>query len=614
MTLDAAIALLLGLAVLLAATRLLVAARRSPPAQRPRAWRLCALVLLQAGSATLLYLTLLPPQRPVDAGTLLVLTAGADISGDSVAASAERAVALPEATATNAAERVPDLATALRRHPGSTRLHVVGAGLPARDRDAIRGLALSFAPAALPRGVVELWATPHATVGGGIVVRGRVHGVDGGSAELLDPAGARSDRAALGKDGGFALTALARAPGLATFRLRVRDVGGAVVEDADVPLEIAAGAKPRVLLLAGAPNAELKYLRRWIADAGMPLHSRISIGGGLQIGDPARPFNAATLAGHHLLVIDERAWQSLGAGAHATLREAVRGGLGVLVRVTGPLSAEGRGRLRALGFEVATAAGSEGVRLAADAGSKTPPPAANAPDDAGGDANAAATDALPPLTREPLRIDATDASPLLTAADGMVLATWRAEGRGRVGAWLLDDSHRLVLTGHGDRHARLWSEAFAVLARAAGEAGPTLAGDLRAGERAVLCGITAGDRLVAPSGHAMQLLPDPATGAAACAGAWPTEAGWHSLHSGDRSWPVHVRAHEALPGIDALELRAATARLVSDRSTAAVETASVPGPRWPWFLAWLAVSGLLWSLERARHGRRARPPDAATPV
>ena len=53
-------------------------------------------------------------------------------------------------------ERVPDLATALRRHPGTQRVRVVGAGLEARDRDAVRGLALEFAADALPRGLVEL--------------------------------------------------------------------------------------------------------------------------------------------------------------------------------------------------------------------------------------------------------------------------------------------------------------------------------------------------------------------------------------------------------------------------------------------------------------------------
>ena len=42
------------------------------------------------------------------------------------------------------AERVPDLATAIRRHRGTRDIVVVGEGLAARDRDAVRGFPLRF--------------------------------------------------------------------------------------------------------------------------------------------------------------------------------------------------------------------------------------------------------------------------------------------------------------------------------------------------------------------------------------------------------------------------------------------------------------------------------------
>ena len=43
-------------------------------------------------------------------------------------------------------------ATALRRHPGMQRIRVLGAGLEARDREAVRGYAVTFVPNA-----VEAW-------------------------------------------------------------------------------------------------------------------------------------------------------------------------------------------------------------------------------------------------------------------------------------------------------------------------------------------------------------------------------------------------------------------------------------------------------------------------
>jgi hypothetical protein len=71
------------------------------------------------------------------------------------------------------------------------------------------------------------------------------------------------------------------------LRLRVKAAGGKVVEQADVPVRIEADAAPRLLILAGAPGPEVKYLRRWATDAGFAVNTQMSAGGGIQLGDPA---------------------------------------------------------------------------------------------------------------------------------------------------------------------------------------------------------------------------------------------------------------------------------------------------------------------------------------
>ena len=402
------------------------------------------------------------------------------------------------------------------------------------------------------------------------------------------------------------LTGEARSAGPFAFRVRIRDAAGAIVEQAELPLQADAAAPRRVLVLAGAPSPESKYLRRWAIDAGLSLHTQTALGGGLRIGDPPIAFDAATLAKFDLVVLDERVWQSLGAAQHDALRAAVRDGLGVLLRVAGPLSAQGRARLRELGLTVAAATMPETVRLA-------PPRHAVAEtdqnDDGSDDVEAAAD--VPALTRRVLRIDAIDGSPLLRDADGAALAVWRAEGRGRVAAWLLADTFRLVLAGHGERHARLWSDAAGVLMRARGGREPALAGEARQGERAVFCDVEAGSAVETPDGRRVPLLPDPISGASSpdqvrgrlCAGFWPTSTGWHRIRNGDEAWPFHVAARDALPGVQARVLRDATAALARASAAPPASTASASGPRWPWFLGWLAVSALLWWLERARYGR-----------
>ena len=101
----------------------------------------------------LLYFALFPPAQPIAAGTLAVLTADAAASTPG-----EQRIALPEAPANNGAQPMPDLATALRLHPGTRRLHVVGAGLEARDIEAARGIPALFSASPAPVGLVELQA------------------------------------------------------------------------------------------------------------------------------------------------------------------------------------------------------------------------------------------------------------------------------------------------------------------------------------------------------------------------------------------------------------------------------------------------------------------------
>src|SRR5690606_3191531 len=150
--------------------------------------------------------------------------------------------------------------------------------------------------------------------------------------------------------GAFRLQAGAGSAGLATWRLRLRDADKAVAEDAVLPLDVAAGAPLRVLLLAGAPNAELKYLRRWASDAGLSPEARIALGAGMHIGGAPAALDASTLAQYDLAVLDQRSWDGLGDGRRAALLRAVHDGLGLLLRLPHATSAGERAALRRLGF------------------------------------------------------------------------------------------------------------------------------------------------------------------------------------------------------------------------------------------------------------------------
>lgn len=589
MNLPLILAAILILAVALSWARLLLWQYRAPPGARSSLLRMIGLLALQPVCAALLYLTLLPPERASGAETLIVATRNAP--QPAVITPGQRLIALPEAPQLRDAERMPDLGTALRRYPGTGQLRVIGDGLNARDRDAARGLPVAFDPIPLRPGIIRLGLPAEVAPGAAFQVGGQVHRTPGGYAELIDPAGERVDVARLDASGAFVLNGSARVPGTALFRLRVRDARRALVEEADVPLVTAEEPQPRILLVAGAPGPEIKYLRRWASDAGLSLHAQLSVGGGLQLGDAPLPLNSGTLQRFDLAVLDERSWAELGPGERSALVDAVRGGLGLLLRATGPLPDDVRRQWRGLGFDLSTGTEVAPVRLgpasgtAAEEGGQSPSPDANP---------------LTELSRRDLKAGAPDAVPMLRDASGAVLATWRAEGRGRVAVWTLANSFGLVLTGEDDRYGRLWSDAFATLARAQTQAPVRIDPLPAAGERMSLCGIAAAATVTSPEAKLTRLLVDPATGSAACAAFWPDAPGWHQLRTGAKSIPFFVHPPAALPALRQAERAAETMMLRATEAEAAPAGLTHRGPSWPWFLAWLGASAVLWWLERAR--------------
>jgi hypothetical protein len=588
---------------LIATLRIVLSARRTPESPLRTGARLAGVI----ASAALLYFFLVPPDQSPRARSLTVLTAGSG-GADARTDDGGLVVALPEAPAFPGVLRVPDLGTALRRFPGATPLRVRGAGLVARDRDAAAGHAIEFTPPPLPAGLVELDAPVQVGSGRRFTLRGRVEGAAQGRVELLDPAGARVDQAGLDAEGRFALAGQAGPAGRVNYRLRVSGADEGVLEELALPLEVRTGAPLRVWLLAGGPSPELKYLRRWARDAGLALRTQMAVGGGVDLGDPPLAMTPATLREFDLVVLDERAWRDLGERGRGVLRDAVREGLGVLLRLSADPDAGERRLLQEWGFAVETADLPRSLRLP---GSESPDAApisrVRSENADGGDApatdeaGAQATDTPPLLSRRPLRLRAADGQALQRAPDGEALGLWRPEGRGRVALWTLSDSFRLVLAGRRTAQGSLWAETFATLARPSGQAPRPVPSDARVGERVALCGLGAGARVLGPDGTRTALAPDPASGNRACAAYWPASSGWHELIEGETLTAFPVRAADAAPSLAAVAVRTATEILASTASAAATAPpAPIPGPRWPWGLAWLLVSAALWWLERPR--------------
>ncbi len=578
-------ALVIVAAVMTGVVRLVLWHRKAET-QSPR-WRVAVLMGLQVLAGVLLWLTLNPPASIVRTGTLIVATAGSP--GTIATEAGDTIVALPEAGPVDGAVRVPDLATALRRYPTPARVRILGRGLTPRDQSPL-SVPVEFMPPPLPRGFTDLSIPAPTAPGATFVVGGQVGALAAGTVELVDPADEVVHRAPIRAGERFALMAAARAPGLALFTLRLRDPADAVVEQIAVPVETVVQTPPRVLVLAGAPGPETKYLKRWAEDSGIELTVDIDVGAGVQLGDAPVPLNAATLNRLDLVVIDDRRWEGLDGGRRAALTTAADNGLGLLLRPTGPLSAATRRDWAGLGLTLGGGDGSVPLRLDPPAEADVAPEA-----DEG--------EALPELARRDLTVEGSGAVALLRDADGIVLAGWRGKGRGRVGVWSVTDSYALVLTGRPDRYGEMWSALFSEIGRPGDHSRADIAGPARVGTRVTLCRLAGQATVLGQDGRAHALRVDPAAGDRACAAYWPEQPGWHVIRDGeDRQTPFYVQPADAAPSLVLAANRSATLALAGTAPTRAApaSTSHAPGSPWPWFVGLLIVLSGLWWFERNR--------------
>ncbi|ARZ72715.1 hypothetical protein CCR98_00385 [Stenotrophomonas sp. WZN-1] len=593
------IALALALIVVIASVRQL----RGNATRRGRQWIVIALQLI---AAALLYFCLAPPTRQQPAVGLVVLGIDAGKAG-ALPASAGPLLLLPEAADMPGGQRVPDLATALRQHPAST-LTLVGAGLVARDRDAVLPRDVRWQLAAPPRGWIALQPPADTAPGARFDVHAQARGVAKARAELLDPADSVVDRADVAEDGRVQLSGIARAEGRSVFQLRLLDAEGHVVDSTPVPQQTLPAAPLRVLVRASAPGPELKYLRRWAADTGIRVQVQADTGAGVSVGDGAVTLEAASLARSDLLLLDERSLAALSAGQLAAVRQALRDGLGVLVRSAGTPAASARQRLQDLGLPVQGDGSSHALELPGDGDSavlaarRGPLAASTLPTGYGEEADRSSHNApLPAL--EALALQAPGSNALLQDVTGKAVGGWRTAGKGRIGLLPITDSWRWVLAGRDDRHGELWSSVVATLARAQGSGDALWSPQTLswAGERQALCGVQAPLQVFNARGDSVPLIVDGATSALRCAGWWPREAGWQRLQHGDIAVWRYVFDPKDAPALHWQAMIDATTRTLASSTPANTSVMKpVPGSRWPWWLAFVLCASLLWWLERRR--------------
>jgi len=554
--------------------------------RRPRVWA-------QAPLAGLLYLALFPPALQDHGAVLNLIAPGATPQQLHALAFGQLRAALPGAPEMPGIEHVPDLATALRLHPQVRGLVVLGSGLPPRDLPAAAALKLRF-DAAPRQGLVELQAPATAQLGQQWMLSGRV-AAPGARLELRDPSGAVVDSVLPDAQGSFRASAALRGEGLARFELHLIQSGQAD-EVVSVPVLVRGGTHLSVLVLEGAPGAEGKYWRRWAADSGLDLGIATGLTQNVALHEGEVGMTPERLSSADLAMVDARAWETLSPAQKTALRAAVEQGLGLLLRADVPPAAATAADWAGLGYQV------DGTAATHDS-----------PRDVVLD-RALGLHQRQTFTEAPVAVQAPDATALLSADDGAVLAWRRDLGRGRVGLLRIVDSYRLQLLGEPARYGTLWAGLLSALARPRTPPlpGPELPRQSWAGERAVLCGLGDAAAVHAPAAaEPVQLTVD----ANGCAAYWPAQAGWHALDGAGATWPFYVRAADDGANLRAARDRRATQWQAQDGLPDFPPTAAhaVPLPRWPFLLAWFVLAVLVWWAEREAWRRTSAGAAAAHP-
>jgi hypothetical protein len=565
---------LLLVVVLLSSARLIVSLKG-----QARLLPLLFVLMLQVASAALLYFTLFPPDRFAVAERLQILTANA--KPEPLLNTAKvRVLALPEASKQISAERVPDLASVLRRFPGVTEIEVRGDGLPMRDWEAAQGVLVKYKSVPIKQGIVELGLPATTAPGERWVVTGRVAQTAPTTVELLDPGKMLVARVLTDANGHFSLSDTSRVSGRVLYQLRVLNAQKKILETLTIPVITVTPQTLRILSVSGGANPELKYLKRWAQDAGVNLQSSIALGMGMQIQTAPVSFNERSLRELDLIIIDERAWMALSEPSKQAMRVAIAQGLGVLLRITGPLSAKARAEWRTLGFSITESDAVQMLRLS------EPNQQSN----------------LPELMRQPVLVQASDAVSLYSDNQGQALGLWRAEQLGRVGVWWLNDSFRLVLAGHPNVYGAMWSQLITTLARAKQKPVMSIpAKSIWVNERAVFCGLANNASIETAQGQQQKLLLVTQGANKNCAAYWPEQAGWHTLNSANQMQAFYVRATNEAPALHQRVIQQAMMTLTETQAqTRNNRSVAVPGLHWPYFLAWLLITTLLWWLERIR--------------
>ncbi|MDO1445844.1 hypothetical protein Q0590_06255 [Rhodocytophaga aerolata] len=359
--------------------------------------------------------------------------------------------ALPDVKTTANVQEVPDLGFIERNHPEIQEIYVAGYTLEPAQAKNLQRLKVHFLEEEAPEGFNWLSYSRRIKQGEEFLVSGTYRHTTADTVKLgLSTIEGLQDSVRLvSGESRFSLQAQTQLAGnyMAALHIRTNDS----VRTEFLPYTVEEKRPLHVLLLQGFPSFELNYLKDWIGQAKHHIQMRARISRDKyatqtininQDSGPKPPLSAENLADMDLLICDAESLRQLSAAENKRIQQAVANGLGLLV-----LADEAWLKNPQINSQTFPISPSTLLSFAP----RQEPQAAQ---------GKAMADKLPAtFAANSLLI------PVAYSREGEIIAAYRPDGKGRVGAMLVTATFPWLLQGETAVYNRLWTDILESFSR-----------------------------------------------------------------------------------------------------------------------------------------------------
>lgn len=243
------------------------------------------------------------------------------------------------------ATSIEDLPYFLATHPDVRKLNVYGYGLSEDDLKKLEGYEFNFYPAASPNGIISVNWKNKVKSTEKLIVQGTFQNTGNETVRLLlKGLGNTVDSIMIKAKSNqpFSFKNQPKQIGKAIYQL-IALQGKDTLAKEPVPFIVAEEKPMKVLILASFPDFEYKFLKQWLFENQYPLAFRSQISKNKYSTDflnidnlSLDNINVNLLRKFDVLIVDEEELAALTTDERAAIDNAVNGGLGLFIRISGP--------------------------------------------------------------------------------------------------------------------------------------------------------------------------------------------------------------------------------------------------------------------------------------